>query len=55
MESTHRLEKQILPIAISVSLVNWTLRSMFGPFDVGVLILTVVFTCVIFAGFLFCI
>lgn len=53
MESTHRLEKQILPIAISVSLVNWTLRSMFGPFDVGVLILTVVFTCVIFAAYNF--
>lgn len=53
MESTHRLKNQILPIAISVALINWTSRTMFGVFDIGVLIIAVIFTCVIFASYNF--
>lgn len=53
MDSTHSLRRQILPIAISVALINWTSRSMFGLFDIRILIMAIAFTCVIFAAYNF--
>lgn len=53
MEGIYGLKKQVLPIALSVAMINWTSRSMFGLFDIGILLMAFVFTCMIFVAYNF--